>query len=77
MLDAYQDSIGLVVTDPALWATLYMIHDVGVRYSFNLALPDERERLEQLLRETAAMLDLRPVTAIMPFGDAAVDGAGP
>ena len=77
MLDAYQASIGLVVTDPALWATLYMIHDVGVRYSFNLAWSDERERLEQLLRETAAMLDLRPVTAIVPFGGAAVDGAGP
>ena len=59
LLQTYEKWVGLNISDKALWATLYMVHDVGVRYTFNLTVPDERARLEQLLHETTAALASR------------------
>ena len=56
LLQTYEKRVGLNISDKALWATLYIVHDVGVRYTFNVTVPDERARLEQLLQETTAAL---------------------
>ena len=64
LLYEYQKNIGIDATDPLLWATLYWVHDIGVRYTFNLAIPDERSRLKVLLAETTAALLSRPASPI-------------
>ena len=64
LLNAYQKNIGIDATDPLLWATLYLVHDVGIRFTFNVALPDEYNRLKALLTETTASLLAHPASRI-------------
>ena len=56
ILDDYQNALGFTVTDVTLCATLYMIHEIGIRFLYDLAVPEHRKRLEHLLRATASAL---------------------
>ena len=60
LLNEYQKYVGISAADPLLWATLYLVHDVGVRFTFNVSLPDERARLTALLSDTTAALLAHP-----------------
>ena len=56
IINDYQKTLGFSISDFTLWAALYLIHDVGVRFSYDLAVPELRRRLEQLLDATYAAL---------------------
>ncbi len=60
LLYEYQKNVGIDATDPLLWATLYLVHDVGIRFTFNIASPDEHNRLKVLLAETMTALHSHP-----------------
>ena len=64
LLNEYQKYVGISAADPLLWATLYLVHDVGVRFTFNVSLPDERARLTALLSDTTAALLAHPGSRI-------------
>lgn len=56
LIDAYLRALGMVVDDTVLWAAVFMLHDIGVRWTFSLSDPAQRERLERLLDATARRL---------------------
>ncbi len=60
LLNEYQKYVGISAADPLLWATLYLVHDIGVRFTFNVSLPDEHTRLTALLSDTTVALLAHP-----------------
>jgi aminoglycoside phosphotransferase (APT) family kinase protein len=56
LLDAYCAAIGIDGALRSALSTLFVLHAVGSRLHYDMSDPDERQRLQQLLRDALAML---------------------